>query len=175
MKKLLTLILTFCFVINANASMIQDIAKQADLSSEEAFFNDFNEKFDASQKQIAKLLNKDDEALEENVGPLVEKLKTEQEEFLFSLALDSSSTTREIVETLSSEETQELMNLQLREKMAHAGGFEVFKQKLESSDKGLFSAVGKFFRGIFRFVGGVIAFVFLYPLMYIMVLTGVWG
>jgi len=175
MKKLLTLILTFCFVISANASMIQDIAKHADLSSEEAFFNDFNEKFDASQKQIAKLLKKDDEVLEENFGPLVEKLKSEQEEYLFSLALDHNSTTREIVETLSSEETQELMNLQLKEKMAHAGGFEVFKQKLESSDKGLFREVGKFFRSVFRFVGGVIAFVFLYPLMYILVLTGVWG
>lgn len=174
MKKLSTIFITFCFAVSANASMIQDIAKHADLSSEEAFFNDFNEKFDASQKQIAKLLKNDDEVLEENFGPLVEKLKSEQAEFLFSLALDHSSTTREIVETLSSEETQELMNLQLKEKMAHAGGFDVFKQKLESTDKGLFRAIGKFLNGIYRLVGGVIVFVFVYPLMYILVLTGIW-
>ncbi len=120
MKKLMTLLMTLTLFISSHAAMAKDLANVINLDSKEAFFQDYNEKMEASKKQMKKLLKKDDAFLEKHLGQYVVALKEKQEDLLFDLGL------------------------------------------------------GGFFRAIINAVATVVFWIFVYPFMLLMVITGAW-
>ncbi len=171
MKKLLTILMTLSLFITSNAAIANDVGSLFKFDSKEEFFKDFDKKMDASKKQIKKILKKDDAYLEKNFGKQVQLLKNDQEELLLDLGLDQVSTTREVVETMATDEAQAVILTHIENKIFEAGGFDSFKEKVNSNQKGFFSDV---FRGLFRAVGTVLLWIFVYPIMVLMVLTGAW-
>lgn len=174
MKKMMTILMTLTLFISSHSAMAKDLAGVINLDSKEAFFQDYNEKMDASKKQLKKILKKDDKFLDKHFGEHVKTLKEKQEELLFELGLDHVSTTREVIEVMMSDEGQNIIVDHMEDKMIEAGGFDAFKSKMNSisNNKGI---IGDMFRGIGRAIGTVVFWIFVYPIMLIMVLTGMWG
>lgn len=171
MKNIVTILMTLSLFITSNAAIANDVAQLFKLDSKEEFFKDFDKKMDASKKQIKKILKKDDAFLEKNFGKQVQLLKEDQEELLFELGLDHVSTTREVVEAMATDEAQAVILTHIENKIVEAGGFDSFKAKVDSNQKGFFSDI---FRGLVRAVGTVLFWVFVYPFMILMILTGAW-
>ena len=173
MKKLMTLLMTLTLFISSHAAMAKDLANVINLDSKEAFFQDYNEKMEASKKQMKKLLKKDDAFLEKHLGQYVVALKEKQEDLLFDLGLDHVSTNREVIEVMMSDEGQNIIVDHMEAKMMEAGGFEAFKSNMEtvSNNKGI---IGGFFRAIINAVATVVFWIFVYPFMLLMVITGAW-
>tara|TARA_R110000868_G_scaffold156866_5_gene383959 strand:+ start:2634 stop:3221 length:588 start_codon:yes stop_codon:yes gene_type:complete len=173
MKKLMTILMTLTLFISANSAMAKDLANVINLDSKEAFFQDYSEKMEASKKQLKKLLKKDDKFLDKHFGEHVVTLKEKQEELLFDLGLDHVSTTREVIEVMMSDEGQNIIVDHMEAKMMEAGGFEAFKSNMEavSNNKGVISS---FFRAIINAVATVVFWIFVYPFMFLLVITGNW-
>ena len=125
----------------------------------------------ASKKQIKKILKKDDAYLEKNLGEQVKLLKDNQEELLFDLGLDHISSTREVVEVMATDEAKAVVLKHIENKIFEAGGFEAFKDKVNSNQKGFISDI---FRGLVRALQTVLLWIFVYPLMVLLVLSGGW-
>lgn len=165
MKKLIVLLSMFCITLTSNVAVANELAEHLNTESQEAFFNDFNEKFDASQKQVAKLLKRSDSFLDKRFGKHAQMMKEKQADLLFDLGLDHASTTREILTVLTSEEAQVTMNQKMLEQIEANGGFEAYTERLNSNEK-----------GVFRFIGDVIVSILFFPvfLIWIVFYPGGW-
>ncbi len=171
MKNIITILMTLSLFITSNAAIASDVAQLFKLDSKEEFFKDFDQKMNASKKQIRKILKKDDAFLEKNFGKQVQLLKEHNEELLLDLGLDQVSTTRETVETMATDEAQAVILKHVENKMFEAGGFDSFKAKANANQKGLFSNV---FMGILNGLIRVFQWIFVYPIVVLMIITGIW-
>ena len=165
MKKIIVLLSMFCITLTSNVAVANELAEHLNTESQEVFFQDFNEKFDASQKQVSKMLKRSDSFLEKRFGKHAQMMKEKQADLLFDLGLDHASTTREILTALTSDEAQALMNEKMLQQIESNGGFEAYTSQLKSNDK-----------GIFRVIGDVIASILFFPvfLIWIVFNSGGW-
>ena len=74
---------------------------------------------------------------------------------------------------MMSDEGQNIIVDHMEAKMMEAGGFEAFKSNMEavSNNKGVISS---FFRAIINAVATVVFWIFVYPFMFLLVITGNW-
>lgn len=175
MKKMMIIIMMFAMTLTSHAQAMTGLANVLDASSKEEFLNEFNKQFDRSQKHIAKLLKKSDKELDEMFSKYVTTLKSEHEEVLFDFDLDHVSTTREVLEVLSSDAAQLAMTQKFEVAIENAGGFDNFKAEVAAKENSQQKFVGKLFGSILRGIRSVVYFVFVYPVFVIYILLGGWS
>lgn len=169
------IVMMFAMTLTSHAQAMTGLANVLDASSKEEFLNEFNKQFDRSQKHIAKLLKKSDKELDEMFSKYVTTLKSEHEEVLFDFDLDRVSTTREVLEVLSSDAAQLAMTQKFEVAIENAGGFDNFKAEVAAKEKSQQKFVGKLFGSILRGIRSVVYFVFVYPVFVIYILLGGWS
>lgn len=176
MKKFMSAILMSCLLLSSNSVFANEVAEMINLESRELFFKDLNDKLDQSQELIRKELKKSsDKEIEKKFSSVVTLFKEKQEDVLFELGLDHSSTTREVLERMSEDDAQLVMNQMIEAKIDAVGGFDNFKSSIESNEKGIFKVFKKILMTIGNVAKNVFFFVFIYPIVVFMLITGIWS
>lgn len=175
MKKIMIIVMMFAMTLTSHAQAMTGFANVLDASNKEEFLNQFNKEFDRSQKHIAKLLKKSDKELDEMFSKYVATLKNQHEEVLFDFELDHVSTTREVLEVLSSDAAQLALNEKFEVAIEKAGSFDNFKAEVAAKEKSQEKFVGKLFGSILRGIRSVVFYILVYPIFFIYVLLGGWS